>query len=293
MKKNNIKYLITDFNKKHNNKYDYSKCVYVNNRTKMEIICPIHGSFYQSSSVHMKGHGCSYCTKNKKMNNLSFIEKANKKHGLKYDYSLVDYKNNSTAIKIICKKHGPFSQRPSKHLLGQGCYKCGGSMVLSNKDFIEKSILIHGDLYNYDLVEYENAKSKVAIKCKSHGVFYQKPNNHLSGYGCYLCKSSKGELNILKYLSDNNINFIKEYYISDLGYYFDFYLPDHKVAIEYDGIQHHKPIDFFGGKDGYLKTKQRDKLKSDYCKNNNIELIRIPYTDIDKIEINIKSILFL
>jgi very-short-patch-repair endonuclease len=251
----------------------------------MEIVCPLHGTFYQSSVVHMKGHGCPSCSKNKKMDSLSFIEKSKEIHGLKYDYSLVDYKNNSTNVKIICQNHGIFEQKPSKHLIGRGCSKCGGSNVLTNEEFIMKAVSIHGDLYNYDLIDYKNAKTKVSILCKTHGVFYQKPNNHLSGYGCNLCKSSKGELNIMNYLSKNNINFIKEYYIKELCYYIDFYLPEFKTAIEYDGIQHYEPVDFFGGKVGYLKTKKRDRLKSEYCKNNNIELIRIPYRDIDRIEI--------
>ena len=65
---------------------------------------------------------------------------------------------------------------------------------------------------------------------------------------------------------------------------FDFYLPDYNCCIEYDGKQHFEPIDYFGGKNGFIKTQERDDIKNQYCKNNDIKLIRIPYTDLKKLD---------
>jgi hypothetical protein len=87
MRKSNIDEFIENFNKIHNYKYDYSNSKYINNRTKIEIIFRIHGSFCQSPCSHIKGHECSYCSKNKKMDNNSFIEKSILIHGNLYDYT--------------------------------------------------------------------------------------------------------------------------------------------------------------------------------------------------------------
>jgi very-short-patch-repair endonuclease len=290
MKKNDINDLIFKYNEIHNYKYDYSKSKYINNRIKIEIICKEHGSFWQSPYSHSRGHGCPYCSSNKKMNNSEFIEKAKLIHGDLYIYESINYKNNSTPVDIICKKHGSFKQTPGKHLIGRGCPECGGSSVLTTDEFKRRAILVHGDLYNYDKVDYRNARTKVDIICKNHGKFSQKPNNHLSGYGCLICRSSKGEIKIFNHLNENKIEFIQEYYLSDINQYLDFYIPSINIAIEYDGVQHFEPIKFFGGKLALEKTQNRDRIKNIYCEENNIKLFRISYKEIDKIDIILNKI---
>ena len=99
--------------KVHGDKYDYSKVEYVNNRVKLCIICPIHGEFWQTPNAHLNGQGCSMCgrisqTKKRALSKETFITKARKVHGDKYDYSKVEYVNNRTKVCIICKKHGEF-----------------------------------------------------------------------------------------------------------------------------------------------------------------------------------------
>ena len=142
------------------------------------------------------------------------------------------------------------------------------------------------------MVEYKNARVKVRINCPTHGIFLQKPNNHLSGYGCLVCKSSKGEIRIGNYLKMKSIAFAPEHYLTGKDkMYIDFYLPEYNIGIEYDGIQHFYPIEFFGGKVAYDKTLLRDKLKNEYCLDNNIILHRIPYTELDNIEIKLDNIL--
>lgn len=90
---------------------------------KVKIICPLHGIFEQTPISH-RINGCSECSGNKKMNNNTFIEKSKNIQKNIFDYSLVEYKNNRTKVKIICKKHGIFEQSPEKHLIGQGCPTC-------------------------------------------------------------------------------------------------------------------------------------------------------------------------
>jgi len=109
----------------HGDKYDYSKVVYITNKTKVIIICSIHGEFQQRPDCHLRGVGCPKCyTKNAKDNIQSFISKSINTHGYKYDYSKVDYKSANTKVYIICPIHGKFLQLPSNHIAGQGCPKC-------------------------------------------------------------------------------------------------------------------------------------------------------------------------
>ena len=122
----------------------------------------------------------------------SFIKQANLKHNFKYDYSLVEYKGCFEPIKIICKLHGEFIQKPAWHLSKSGCPICGCNSNIGNRksntlDFIQKSKKIHNNFYTYEHVKYSDAKTYVSITCPLHGEFMQRPNYHLSGNGCTLC----------------------------------------------------------------------------------------------------------
>jgi len=107
----------------------------------------------------------------------------------KYDYSLVKYELTSKKVKIVCVKHGIFEQTPEKHLSGRGCIKCRNSgFALSSERWIKRAKERHSDTYEYNLVEYVNAKTKVKIICPKHGIFEQTPDNHLrGGNGCPKC----------------------------------------------------------------------------------------------------------
>ena len=126
----------------------------------------------------------------KKLTTEEFIKRAREVHGDKYDYSLVDYKNMTTKIKIICPVHGVFEQRPSDHLRGD-CIFCAGKNKLTTEEFIKRAKEVHGDKYDYSLVEYKGIYEKVKIICPVHGVFEQSPNKHLNAkHRCPIC--SKG-----------------------------------------------------------------------------------------------------
>jgi hypothetical protein len=179
----------------HGDKYDYSSVEYINARSTVKIICPIHGSFNQLAKTHLGGYGCYDCgiksiKKTLTKTTEEFIKEAIDIHGNKYDYSKTQYSHSKLNIKIICPIHGEFSQRASHHLEGNGCKKCNSRLKNTNQ-FIQKAIDVHGDKYNYSLVEYINSRSNVKIICSIHGKFIQKANSHLQGRGCLKCGLNK------------------------------------------------------------------------------------------------------
>ena len=114
----------------HGDRYDYGKAVYVDKRTKVEIVCPEHGSFWQLPTNHWKGQGCPVCAgRAREFTTESFVERARKVHGDAYDYSQVEYKTMRTPVTIVCPEHGAFQQTPLAHLSGRGCPQCGAIRV--------------------------------------------------------------------------------------------------------------------------------------------------------------------
>lgn len=182
----------------HGDKYDYSKTVYKTAKSKVVIVCPVHGEFTQIAGHHiLDGSGCPKCGRvpvgNKLRNDSSdIIKKFVKIHGDTYDYSKVEYVNYKTPVKIVCPEHGVFLQSPSNHLKGQGCPECSKliSAAKRNKgpEFIERAKEIHGDKYDYSFVDYMTCEDKVEIICNTCGNhFTQTPSCHLSGHGCPKC----------------------------------------------------------------------------------------------------------
>lgn len=124
----------------HFNKYDYSLIDYINTNKKIKIICPIHEEFEQKAANHLRGDNCPSCTKNKRLIKEEFIKRAKLKHGDKYDYSLVNYFNNSKKVKIICPKHDIFNQNPNNHINGNGCPRCKESKgEIEIRDYLIKN----------------------------------------------------------------------------------------------------------------------------------------------------------
>ncbi len=281
----------------HGNVFDYSNVKYESNQKKVKIVCYEHGMFELPACKHLNGRGCPYCS-GYKLSNDDFINRAKDIHGDKYDYSQVEYGQMHKKVKIICPIHGAFNQTPDRHLVG-GCDKCareewGRNKTLTNQEFIKRSNSIHEFKYDYSLVNYKHGHEKVKIICHTHGVFEQLPVNHLSGKGCQSCGDSKGEREIRKWLDENNIKYVSQKKFKDcrniLPLPFDFYLPDYNICIEYDGEQHFKQIKKFGGKVGYEIRINNDKIKDDFCENNNITLIRINYKEDIVVKLKSKNI---
>ncbi len=121
-----------------------------------------------------------------------FISRARRVPGNKYDYALVEYSGAFTPVKIICREHGEFEQKPNNHLSGYGCQTCGrlataNARRSNTEQFIAKAKPVHGDKYDYSLVSYERYALPVKIICPVHGEFEQKPRGHLAGSGCRKC----------------------------------------------------------------------------------------------------------
>ena len=130
---------------------------------------------------------------NKDEKTKTFIRKALRKHGDRYDYSNVVYVRTDEKVEIICrvKGHEPFPQTPSAHKQGQGCPTCKGGVRLNKEEFIKRARKIHGNKYDYSKVEYVNMNTNVIIICPIHSEFPQTPANHLSGRGCRKCQYEK------------------------------------------------------------------------------------------------------
>lgn len=186
---------------KHGDKYDYSKTVYVNNKTRLIIICKKHGETNQYPDTHINGCGCQMCNKeNGRLTTDEFLIKAKKIHGDVYDYSKTVYELSTKKIIITCKKHGDFLQTPNLHLSGGGCKLCWeekrNSYGASFDDFLKRAKEIHGDKYDYSKTNFVNMLTKVTITCKIHGDFIQTPNAHLNGkQGCKKCWYEKVGIN--------------------------------------------------------------------------------------------------
>ena len=250
-------------------------------RDKISIRCPLHGIFMQAAHNHSSGHGCAECNRDKmRRTQADFVKLATLKHNGKYDYSDSIYLDSRLPIKIRCPLHGVFELIAQTHLNGLECQACRPKQIKLTKEvFIESSRKIHGDRYDYSKVVYSHSQTKVEIICNKHGSFFQRPNDHLKGFGCKICKESSGEREIREYLTSQGIAFIQEYSFYGSLYRYDFYLIEYNVLIEFHGIQHFKPVEYFGGRKGLKNTKKRDKAKVLLARERNIPLIELTYRE--------------
>lgn len=285
----------------HGDKYQYDESTYKNNKIPIKIICPEHGEFWQAASDHLKGYGCSKCSKKYKPTTEEWVAKAAPIYNYKYDYSKVKYIDNKTPVTIICPEHGEFYSIPNNHIKGiSGCPKCrnikiGERCRSTTEDFIKKARIIHGNKYDYSKVEYIKKDIPVIIVCQEHGEFYQLPRVHLRGSGCQACNFKNQGILYSK---------VKEYFpnliLKQEGgpewlerQRFDIYCNEYKFAIEYDGEQHFSPIEYFGGEDYFKILTERDKVKNQKCLDNNYKLFRVKFgyseADLKELVSNIKN----
>jgi len=282
--------------------YDFSKVEYMGANVKVKITCDKGHEFEIAPSNFMNSKGCAICTlKRRTLTTKEFIKRA-KEIKPNYNFSKVEYVNAKTKVKVTCEKSHEFEIRPGHLLSGIGCTKCSRRYRCTTKEWIVEAKKIK-PFYDFNNVEYVRSHTKVKITCEKGHEFKISPANFMSGKGCAKCSSSKGEEKIRDFLNENNVLFLEQKRFDDCkcknSLPFDFYIPSHNICIEYDGEQHHNPIYFGSRKD---KTKEevkilaenklkkiqaRDAIKTKYCKENNINLIRIPYTEFD----NISSIL--
>lgn len=303
----------------HGDKYDYSKVDYKGYKTPVEIICPIHGSFWMKPFVHLQPtyqQGCPKCGIEKRVkertgNKDEFIAKSNALYNFKYNYDKVEYINRLTPVIITCPIHGDFRQRPIEHLNGHECAKCKHPRIngWTKEDLLKSFYLVHQGLYSYpDLPDIISRKKKINIKCPKHGIFRQKIDRHLAGDGCPICSNSKHANVLAARMNENNISFEREKNFPWLrrfrrgnGMRLDFYLPDYNVAIEYQGAMHfgiHKNNKYTMTKEDYEDLFERDRVKYKLCKEHGIRILYfcynkewIPDNYIDHVYTTVKELL--
>lgn len=300
----------------HGNKYDYSEVEYINCEIKVKIFCKkCQEFFWQTPVAHLNGQGCAKCSKNYRKTPEEYKIYFEELLGYKFDFSLAQFKDNKTKVEIICKKCGHHFFKKPNALLNDikklkdhepHCPNCEKAHTNWNtKTFVEWLKSIWGDKYDYSKVDYINFKTKIELICPEHGSFWKIPNDLYSNRNreiiCPKCNTSEGELKLEKYFKDLSINYITQKTFEGLygvGQYrphplkFDFYLPEYNCCIEYQGMQHYKPVNYFGGEDTFGNLLIRDDLKKQYCVKNNISLIEIKYDlPLEKVGILLKEIL--
>ena len=266
-------------------------------------MCPNHlekGILKITYANFKKGRGCIYCSKRARRTDEEYLNDL--KNVNKNIQPLEKYVNLKIPILHKCKIcNYEWKAKPTNLLhLKEGCPKCSKHRKsLTHNEFLEELEKVNP--YIKILDTYVNSVEKVTAKClKCGNIWKVKPNNLQNGRGCPYCKNSKGEMKVAEILNKNNIKHKKEFIFKDckcINYLpFDIYLTDYNICIEYDGIQHYEPITFGGismeeAIENLKYTQKKDKIKTEYCKNNNIKLLRIPYWDFNKIEERIMSFL--
>jgi rRNA maturation endonuclease Nob1 len=179
------------------NTFNYNQVNYIDNKTIVKIFCNKCQKIFEQTPNHHTKHGCKHCSLDKRIKNASgtlehFIKRANEIHNFRYDYAKVKYVNSRTPVTITCKIHGDFDMKANSHYR-HGCKKCSPNAKLTTDEFIEKSKLKYGDLYDYNKVQYNTNRDNVIIGCKIHGDFLQSPDTHLrdKGKGCPKCSGKK------------------------------------------------------------------------------------------------------
>lgn len=219
-----------------------------------------------------------------------FVKIAREIHGNFYEYP-EEYKGIFVKISIECPIHGIFQQSPNQHKRGHGCAACnkpGYEQEIGGNDyFLKIAREVHGNFYEY-ISEYKDAKTKIKIKCPLHGIFEQRPDHHKNGHGCMTCsissKESKGIKLIKENLEELKIDYEQERIFSGLEYKrelrIDIFIKQFNLCIEYDGQQHFKIINSWGGEQAFIENQLRDIIKDKFCIDNGLNLLRIPYNVI-------------
>lgn len=252
---------------------------YKNNSTPLEMICP-DGHLCKISFANFKNKNrrCSRCNGNGKYTEEE-IRIMLKKEG----YILLSkYKNANSKIIIKCFHGHLWKTTWGKFQSGRRCPYCSGKF---NSYETIKELIESEEGYRLLSKKCNQLRDVVEVECKHGHVYKTTVANFKNGCRCPYCNESKGEKEVEKFLNKYNMNFKSQYKFNDCKWYkalpFDFYLPQYNIAIEYDGEFHYKMIMKF---DEFVNQKIRDTIKTKYCEDNNIKLIRIPYWDFDRIE---------
>lgn len=286
----------------HGDLYDYSLVDYKSSNEEVNLVCRVHGLFSMRPANHIsQSQGCRKCAYIKQAERQSlttdqFIERAKEVHKDKYDYSLVDYKNNNEKVQIICPVHGVFSQKANGHLNGKGCNECNPYKKGDQEWFLQRARDVHGHKYSYKKTVYVNATTPIVVTCPKHGDFQTTPHWHLnSKSGCQTCRESHGEKKIRVYLENRQMKFRSQWrFDSDpvrkMKFDFVVVFKGSVYVIEYQGRQHYTPHSFSSDKSEETMKKnlvtvvKRDKIKRKWCEGKKLKFLAIPYWEKDNID---------
>lgn len=208
--------------------------------------------------------------------------------GFEYEF-MGEYKGIQKKMRVIHRTCGrEYQVQPHDFINGKRCPHCyNESRRMTNREFTKRVTKQVGTEYVF-LEKYVTSLTKIKVKHEECGNTYEiEPNKFLKGVRCPKCIFSRGEKEVMTVLDDIGVKYEREKRFLGLGLKrYDFYLPGYNACIEYDGKQHYKSIEFWGGDENLELIKESDRIKNEFCKDNNIELLRIPYWEIN----NIKSI---
>lgn len=275
---------------------------YIDTKHKVKCLCKIDGNvWYALPENLLKGHGCPKCSINNTVVRLrkSHNDFVDDVHKISPNIDILSkYIDNKTLIKCKCNICNNTWETMAANLIsGKGCPKCGLKKRISAITKTKQQFVIELSHVSPDIEvigDYINTNTQILCKCKNDGnEWLATPSNLLKGTGCPICNCSHGETAIKNALIKLNIDFMMQYKFVDCKKIrqlpFDFYIPKYNLCIEYDGQQHFRPVNFGGCSDEqalglYNRTKENDLIKNRYCKENNIDLLRIKYSDFDNIE---------
>ena len=261
--------------------------------TKILFKCNTCGYEWKTRPDHiLNGNGCPKCRDMVNHNKYAkthkqFIVELEEKGILEKIDVLEEYYANDIPILVRCKKCGyEWKTKPINLLRNKLCLKCAiESKKKSNIQFIldlkERGILES----ILPLEEYKGCKEKILFKCLKCGKEWMAtPDNILQYKGCPNCLQSSLEDDIENILNEKNIEYIKQYCPNFLNngkshLRLDFYLPKYNIAIECQGKQHFKPIEFWGGDKGLKEQIERDERKFNLCESNGLNVLY--YTTIE------------
>lgn len=270
---------------------------YVTSTTKIEFKHSCGHKFKMIPRDLLRRLRCPKCTKDQNIEKMrktqeDFIRELEVAYPNKYKV-LGRYEGFHKPIEVKCKDCGSIYKNKPSNLLNYGCQICYGNQLITQTEFENDICNKYGDRYEV-IGEYVNADTPIEVLCNQcNNKWFPIPYNLKLGYGCPKCRTSKGELEVERVLKNVGVIYEPQYRIEECKNIkplpFDFAVFDNGdllLLIEYDGVQHFKtrPNNFFGGTEGYNRTKINDNIKNTYCINNNISLLRIPYWEFNNIE---------
>lgn len=218
------------------------------------------------------------------------------------EYELItkeeDYENSTMSIEFKCKKHGTQIMALTNLLGGHKCIDCSyesrGKNFRNSPDYVEQVInSINGNklLNKEDYIGSNVRNLKVLCgKCGKHTFLVSFSDYYnVKVHQCRSCSSSEsvGEKKIADYLDSCAIQYVREKKFDDCrdkrALPFDFYVPEYNLTIEFDGQHHYFDI---WGTENFKRTQHHDKIKDQFCKDNGISMLRIPYWEgrnVDKL----------